>query len=89
MRIHHRSVVGDRHFSGVPRRASGRPRRALRSPWEDSAPGALATFLPPACITAFASQRAQPLESLTALPINKKWCPATQPLEQILCSELL
>ena len=43
----------------------------------------------PVCITRSVSQRAQPLEHPTALPINKKGARATQPLERILCSEFL
>ena len=43
----------------------------------------------PVCIARFASQRAQPLENLTALPVDKKGARATQPLEQILRSEFL
>ena len=43
----------------------------------------------PARITRLASQRAQPLENLTALPVNKKGARTTQPLESMLRSEFL
>ena len=43
----------------------------------------------PVCITRFASQRAQPLESLMALPINRKGARATQPWQKVPRGEFL